>query len=104
MTTPAQAHAAVRVALLDPQKTREVGKAIWDEFHKVLPGILTTTGAFLLTDFLAKRLGLSEPQKPKPADLLALLSSQPAPAPVVEVKSALACLRHHLKTAWRASS
>ena len=93
---PAEAHSLVRVALINPEKARELGKAVYDEFRELLPGILTTTGSYLLTDFLTKRLGLTEPEKPKPQDFLTLIQQ----APVVE-KSAADMLRSHMKNRRR---
>lgn len=81
---PAEAHSLVRVALINPEKAREIGRAVWDEFRELLPGILTTTGSYLLTDFLSKRLGLREPEKPKPQDFLTMIQQ----APVVEKSAA----------------
>jgi hypothetical protein len=60
----AQARTALRWALGNPDTAAEAGTKLWQQVSEAIPQALTTTGAFLLAEWVAKKFDLPSPEKP----------------------------------------
>ncbi len=60
----AEARTALRWALGNPDTAAEAGAKLWQHMSEAIPQALTTTGAFMLAEWLAKKFGLPSPEKP----------------------------------------
>jgi len=86
MINPAQARTYLEIAVFNPNAAREFGRAALDELKEIIPAILTTTGSYLLSDWVARKLNLPEGSRPDPEAFVDMIRQ----APVAPVKTATA--------------
>jgi hypothetical protein len=48
----------LRWSLSHPDEAGKIGDRLWEEVAEIIPSILTSTGAYLLSSYLASKLGL----------------------------------------------
>jgi len=82
----AEARMFIRWALMNPDEAQKAGDLLWGRVGKMIPSMATTAGAYLLSEWLAKKFHVPEILRfPKPA-LPAL--EMPAFAPALVEKAA----------------
>lgn len=75
---PTQARSLIRWALTHPNEAEQASKGAWDHLKSVVPTAAATTAAYLLSEWVAKKLNLSEGAPADPPRLL--LPPMPIPA------------------------
>jgi len=83
----AEARTLLRWALGNPDTAAEAGTKLWSQLAETLPQVMTTAGAYMFSEWLAKKIGLPAPEKPK-LELPALALPEGARAVLVEKISA----------------
>lgn len=83
MINPAQARTYLEVAIFNPNAARELTRSAIDVLKQAIPVIMTTTGSYLLSDWVARRLNLPEGSRPEPGDFINMIQQAPiAPAKI----------------------
>jgi len=77
MINPAQARTYLEIAIFNPNAARELGRAALDELKEIIPAILTTTGSYLLSDWVARKLNLPEGSRPDPGAFVDMIRQSP---------------------------
>lgn len=83
MMNPAQARTYLEVAVLNPGAARQITQSALTVLRELIPAIMTTTGSYLLADWIGRRVGLPEGQRPEPGEFIDMIQQAPiAPAKI----------------------